>query len=238
MSSQHSPLVMMLAGVIDAVRRRVAQAGTAARRLHDGWPGWAQRLTLGVAALALVAMGAGGAVGLSVLARRLGVAPVVSVRVWGTAGLVQLAVGGALAVALSTLDTGDPGGGRLPARGVPLGRRGQVAVATLTVIAVVAAVLLAAGVAQAAVAPPAPAPVPSVANLDQVITNARNWTMGILAGTATLFASTGALRYMGANGDPAEVERAKGAFKSAGVGYALAVLAPVLLIALQSVVGG
>jgi hypothetical protein len=34
---------------------------------------------------------------------------------------------------------------------------------------------------------------------------------------------------MAAAGDPAEVEKAKGAFKGAAIGFALAVLAPVLM---------
>ncbi|KQC38005.1 hypothetical protein UK82_13055 [Frankia sp. ACN1ag] len=114
----------------------------------------------------------------------------------------------------------------------------RLVVGVVTVLAVAGAVLLAAGVAHAAPpAPPVP-PVPAVTDLNQVITNMRNWLIGILAGAATLFASVGGLRYMGANGDPAEVERAKGSFKAAGIGYALAVLAPVLLTALRSVVGG
>jgi hypothetical protein len=41
-----------------------------------------------------------------------------------------------------------------------------------------------------------------------------------------------------AGGDPAEVEKAKTAFKSAGIGYALAILAPVVVTVLKSLVGG
>ena len=43
---------------------------------------------------------------------------------------------------------------------------------------------------------------------------------------------------MAAGGDPAQVEQAKGNFKSALYGYALAVLAPVILQALQGILGG
>ena len=55
------------------------------------------------------------------------------------------------------------------------------------------------------------------------------WIVGLLAGVATLFLTVGGVRYLMAGGDPAEVERAKSALKSAALGYALAVLAPVLL---------
>ena len=40
-----------------------------------------------------------------------------------------------------------------------------------------------------------------------------------------------------AGGDPSEVERAKGALKSAGIGYALALLAPVILTILKQILG-
>jgi len=55
---------------------------------------------------------------------------------------------------------------------------------------------------------------------------------------ATLFLIIGAGRYVIAGGDPGEVERAKLAIKSAMFGYALALLAPVLLTVLRGIVGG
>jgi Type IV secretion system pilin len=55
---------------------------------------------------------------------------------------------------------------------------------------------------------------------------------------ATLFLVIGGLRYMTAAGDPAGVEQAKGSFKAALTGYALAVLAPVVLQVLQGILGG
>jgi len=69
------------------------------------------------------------------------------------------------------------------------------------------------------------------------VSNLRNWVMGLLAGLATLFLTIGGVRYLMAGGDPGEVERAKGAFRSAVVGYTLAVIAPVVLTVLQSIVG-
>jgi hypothetical protein len=74
--------------------------------------------------------------------------------------------------------------------------------------------------------------------LPEVIDGMRAWVMGILAAVATLFLVIGGLRYMAAAGDPAQIEQAKGSFKAALTGYALAVLAPVILQALQGILGG
>ena len=76
-----------------------------------------------------------------------------------------------------------------------------------------------------------------VDSVDQVLTNVRNWLMGILAGLATVFATIGGVRYVLAAGDPGEVEKAKSAFRSAGFGYALAALAPLLVSVLRGLVG-
>jgi len=74
--------------------------------------------------------------------------------------------------------------------------------------------------------------------LNGVISNLTNWIVGILAGVATLFLTIGGLRYVTAGGDPGQVEKAKAALKSAVVGYGLAVLAPLLVSILASIVGG
>ena len=78
----------------------------------------------------------------------------------------------------------------------------------------------------------------AVKTLPQVIDALKSWVMGILAALATLFLVIGGLRYMTAAGDPAAVEQAKGSLKAALTGYALAVLAPVILGVLQSILGG
>lgn len=75
-------------------------------------------------------------------------------------------------------------------------------------------------------------------SLSGVIDNLRNWIVGILAGVATLFLTIGGLRYLTAGGDPGQVEKAKVALKSAAIGYALAILAPLLVSILASIVGG
>jgi len=81
------------------------------------------------------------------------------------------------------------------------------------------------------------APPIAVKTLPQVVDGLRNWIMGILAAVATLFLVIGGLLYVTANGDPASIEQAKGAFKAALTGYAMAVLAPVVLDVLQGILG-
>lgn len=75
-------------------------------------------------------------------------------------------------------------------------------------------------------------------SLNQVISNLTAWITGFLVGLATLFLTVGGARYLSADGNPSEIERAKSALKSAAVGYGLAVLAPILVAALKSIVGG
>ncbi len=75
-------------------------------------------------------------------------------------------------------------------------------------------------------------------SIAQVISNTTAWVVGILAAVATLFLTIGGLRYLMAGGDPAEVEKAKTALKSAAIGYGLAILAPVIVTVLKSLVGG
>ena len=53
-------------------------------------------------------------------------------------------------------------------------------------------------------------------SISQVLNNTTLWIIGILAGLATLMLTLGGVRYLIANGDPAEVEKAKTALQSAG----------------------
>ena len=101
-------------------------------------------------------------------------------------------------------------------------------------VALLAVVLVAAAADAGWAQPPAP---PQPASLEQVINNLRFWIMGIIAAIATLFLVVGGLRYITAGGDPSQIEQAKGNLKSALLGYALAVLAPILLTILQSILG-
>lgn len=75
------------------------------------------------------------------------------------------------------------------------------------------------------------------AQLDQVIANLRNFLVGLLVGLATLFLTMGGVRYLAADGDPGETERAKKSLRNASIGYALAALAPMVVAILRSVVG-
>ena len=99
---------------------------------------------------------------------------------------------------------------------------------------VIAAVVV---VVAVVLAPPASAAT-GAPTLTGVIDNLRNWIVGILATVATLFLTIGGLRYLTAGGDPGQVEKAKIALKSAAIGYALAILAPLLVSILASVIGG
>jgi Type IV secretion system pilin len=75
-------------------------------------------------------------------------------------------------------------------------------------------------------------------DLPTVINNLQTWVMGILAAVATLFLVLAGVYWATAGGDPAQVERAKGALKNALIGYGLAVLAPILLQVVKGIVGG
>lgn len=74
-------------------------------------------------------------------------------------------------------------------------------------------------------------------DLNQVINNLQVWLTGLLAALATLFLLIGGVRYLFASGDPGSLERAKGSIRAALVGYALALLAPVLAALVRRLVG-
>lgn len=78
----------------------------------------------------------------------------------------------------------------------------------------------------------------AASSLDQVIDNLRLWIAGLLAALATLFLMIGGARYVLAGGDPGALERAKGSIKAAIVGYALALLAPVIAQIVRQVITG
>jgi hypothetical protein len=95
-------------------------------------------------------------------------------------------------------------------------------------------------VAMATGSPAYAAPNPGTTGTDRlntIIGNATGWLVGILAGIATLFLTIGGVRYVMAGGDPGEIEKAKGSFKSAVLGYALAALAPVVVMIVKGILG-
>jgi hypothetical protein len=75
---------------------------------------------------------------------------------------------------------------------------------------------------------------PGVTDLTTVVNNIRLWLIGILFAVSTLYLTIGGFRYMWSNGDPSEVEKAKSAFRNAAIGYALAVLAPLVVTIVTS----
>lgn len=110
-------------------------------------------------------------------------------------------------------------------------------VLVLVLVAVLVLVELVVAAAPAAQAATVEVVVALAGSVDELLTNVRNWLMGILAGLATVFLSIGGVRYVMGGGDPGEIEKAKAAFRSAGFGYALAALAPLVVTVLKGIVG-
>jgi hypothetical protein len=106
----------------------------------------------------------------------------------------------------------------------------------LIAAAAIAVLLIAVAATKALAAIPVAADIPT--NLNTVLTNLRNWLIGLLAALATLMLTIGGLRYLIAGGDPGEIQKAKAALKAAAFGYALAVLAPLFMSVLKRIVGG
>ena len=106
------------------------------------------------------------------------------------------------------------------------------------VAAQLATILLMLSIPTAAFADPSGPMYLAANDLPAVINNLQTWVMGILAAVATLFLVLAGVYYATAGGDPTQVDKAKGAFKNALVGYGLAVLAPVLLQVVKGIVGG
>ncbi|TYB41009.1 hypothetical protein FXF69_37970 [Actinomadura chibensis] len=107
----------------------------------------------------------------------------------------------------------------------------MVVTSTLWTAGCAVTALLVPGVAEASTS------LAAASSLGEVIQNLRNVIVGLLVGLATLFATIGGVRYILAGGDPGEVEAAKKTLRYAAIGYSVAVLAPVLVKLLQSIVG-
>ncbi len=78
---------------------------------------------------------------------------------------------------------------------------------------------------------------PGMARIVHILDGIRNMLMAVLAALAIACLTYAGVRYVIAGGDPGGVERAKGAARSALVGLALALLAPVLVAIVKSVIG-
>ncbi|GAA3730877.1 hypothetical protein HDA32_005597 [Spinactinospora alkalitolerans] len=75
-------------------------------------------------------------------------------------------------------------------------------------------------------------------DLSAVVERLRNVIVSLAMALATLFLTVGGLRWMLAGGDSGEIDAAKRALKGAGIGYAIALLATVLMTVLNYVVKG
>jgi hypothetical protein len=117
---------------------------------------------------------------------------------------------------------------------------GDIAAGVVALLAGAGAAYAAPPISQPPTAGPQVAGLPILAadSLPTIIGNITTWVTGLLIGVATLFLTIGGIRYLAAGGDPSEIEKAKSAVKSALVGYALAVLAPILLGVVQGWIGG
>ena len=127
--------------------------------------------------------------------------------------------------------------GRRPTRQQPQRHRSQQHRAPGTGQRLAAVVLVAVALL-VVLASPAYAAGGGTQTLSGLISNLTTWIVVILAGVATLFLTIGGLRYLTAGGDPGQVEKAKTALKSAAIGYALAILAPLIVSILASLVHG
>jgi hypothetical protein len=107
-----------------------------------------------------------------------------------------------------------------------------IPVLLLAAVVLPAALVAWPGTAHAAPDPPAPPTEPTVTSLDQVINNIRLWLIGILAAYATFCLVVAFFRYT--SGEADEVAKAKVGFRSAAIGYAGAILAPLLV----TIIGG
>lgn len=70
---------------------------------------------------------------------------------------------------------------------------------------------------------------PGVESIPEVVDRMRVWLVGILFSVAVFFFTLGGFRYLWSNGDPGELEKAKTAFRNAGIGLLLAILAPLVV---------
>jgi hypothetical protein len=70
---------------------------------------------------------------------------------------------------------------------------------------------------------------PGVGDIVRILDGIRNLMVGLLIGLAIAALTYAGVRYVISGGDPMSIEKAKSAVKSAIVGFAIALLAPVLI---------
>lgn len=79
---------------------------------------------------------------------------------------------------------------------------------------------------------------PGMGDIIRILDAVRTLLVGILFGLSVAAMTYAGVRYVVSAGDPMSVEKAKGAVKSALVGFALALLAPVLIGIVKHILGG
>lgn len=79
---------------------------------------------------------------------------------------------------------------------------------------------------------------PGMDQIVRILDGVRDLLVGLLAGLAILALTYAGVRYVIAGGDPGGVEKAKGAVRSAIVGFGLAILAPVVIGIVKRILGG
>ena len=119
----------------------------------------------------------------------------------------------------------------------PIRRHVLSARGTRRFLRVASVTVMTAAIVVAVTGPAAAADETGTQRLTTIIGNATGWLIGILAAVATLFLTIGGVRYVLAGGDPGEIEKAKGSFRSAILGYALAALAPVVVVIVRGILG-
>ena len=77
---------------------------------------------------------------------------------------------------------------------------------------------------------------PGMQSIVRILDGIRNALVAVLAALAIAAMTYAGIRYVIAGGDPAGVEKAKGAAKSALIGLALALVAPIIVAIVKSIV--
>lgn len=78
---------------------------------------------------------------------------------------------------------------------------------------------------------------PGMADIIRILDGVRTLLVGLLVALSVAALTYAGVRYVVSGGDPMSVEKAKGAMRSALVGFALAFLAPVLIGVVKHILG-
>lgn len=78
---------------------------------------------------------------------------------------------------------------------------------------------------------------PGMADIIRILDGVRTLLVGLLVALSVAALTYAGVRYVVSGGDPMSVEKAKGAMRSALVGFALAFLAPVLIGIVKHILG-